>query len=1236
MAKKSRNRLQEYQENFNDSYVTLPPNFVGMGNNTRGRNYSPAWGGQFADGGMLQNVARYHPIVIGTKKLMSNLAENIDPFGYEDSFKRVINAAILNKKDPARYRDEKDIKIVDNGGNNNISRNDYNRIRERVDLLQILVNKPQKYNSIPDADYRPTVEKNKYSKYYKSPLTEEELNKYISSHHISSENDLPEIKKSKTLGNIILNYGTDEKGNYISYYDKWDLNPVPKSGINWLDEAVDKVVTGVPNVLGITNTPEVYGRVYLPKKRNGGEIIQKRAYNEFKKRGNVPETVDFIYTRHGAPSEGKYAKKTLPSAEDGVNIQDLGQYRKLNQLINFTNYNEPQPGGYINNNAMKGKAKTRKAVNGATSPDKAGFDFNQLVDPVSGIAGGIVSLIEETKKRKGLEQWAEISDVVRKASETRPEKQKRRYLRPEDNVNTGEEFFPIYGVGTNVLAKDGISVTGRVGGNPTEIQNMYQPGTLFNDLGFEPINNNIKVKDFNFGGKITKAANGFEKFLTQGGGNLITSVEDQIFEDNAGYQIGKSVGSALSFIPGVGPIAGALASPVLGAIGGLLDPNQKKIKRANKKISQNISGIGMNQAIQQFQDTNAGYMEHGGEVPEYEWVSHTWQPQVITKFGEHKVSELLKPDKTMDTLRAGGHLKEYTKPSKRALQTYAMGGELLTHWGGYAEPISENPYLPGNGETVMFRGQSHEETDGRGRTGIGITYGNSPVEVERGEPAVKLQDGGNDESLVVFGNLPIPKQFVPLLGDPDAKGKKFKNYISDISKKENKANKLIDKSVSDLDDLQVITPFDKLKFSGLSANIEGSNMKLKSFAEKKENAAYLQSAINDTADEQGLDADALAQGKVKRAKRGLMIAEDGYVSKYGLKPWEGNVTGLGKKTASSFTAEEWDAVAERLGFKGKGNKEFQEFLLQNPESRPLIEKRHKELYGKSPFIDSKLGYGWEAGALKLSEGLKPISPKLATKLPSMELDTKTLKKPVVSTLVEEEKNKFDWLNALSKTVPYLRPSDAEELDPRQLAGEMFALATNQVEPVWAQTIQPDLTVPYDISYQEMLDENQADYRATQRMVGYNPAALSILNAQKYQANQKVLAEQFRANQTEKARAYEKNRDILTSVKLQNLGILDKQYERQEMAKANTKATTLSALSSISDKFLKNKLEGRTLRTYENLYNYRYDDKGRIINMNAPADFNLPEVVGQDINAPVVSDKKKSGRNGSIVSAMKNF
>ena len=43
----------DMKPNANESQVTLPPGFVGMGNNIQGRNYSPAWGGQFQDGGNL-------------------------------------------------------------------------------------------------------------------------------------------------------------------------------------------------------------------------------------------------------------------------------------------------------------------------------------------------------------------------------------------------------------------------------------------------------------------------------------------------------------------------------------------------------------------------------------------------------------------------------------------------------------------------------------------------------------------------------------------------------------------------------------------------------------------------------------------------------------------------------------------------------------------------------------------------------------------------------------------------------------------------------------------------------------------------------------------------------------------------------------------------------------------------------------------------------------------------------
>lgn len=290
--------------NANEEYVSIPPNFVGSGYDISGRRFSPAWGGQFEDGGALQKIAGYHPVVAGAKKLMSNFAENMDVYNYTAALERVIPATFLNKKDYLRTSEELA---------------NFPETKERIDLLQLLANKKQQYNSVPDAEYTPSNAKNKNTKYYKSPYTEEQLNAYINSHWIAkpilSKEDLPKLR-SATLGNMMLDYGTDEKGNYISYYDKWDLNPIPQTGINWIDKTVDKVVTGVPNALGITNTPEVYGRVYLPEKRNGGEMKYYQEGLDFKpnnisKNGSELKKLDQLTNFNNFGQDKKWLNKYL-------------------------------------------------------------------------------------------------------------------------------------------------------------------------------------------------------------------------------------------------------------------------------------------------------------------------------------------------------------------------------------------------------------------------------------------------------------------------------------------------------------------------------------------------------------------------------------------------------------------------------------------------------------------------------------------------------------------------------------------------------------------------------------------------------------------------------------------------------------------------------------------------------------------------------------------------------------
>lgn len=659
-----------------------------------------------------------------------------------------------------------------------------------------------------------------------------------------------------------------------------------------------------------------------------------------------------------------------------------------------------------------------------------------------------------------------------------------------------------------------------------------------------------------------------------------------------------------------------------------------------------------------------GY-ENGG------WVSNDWQPQVITKFGEYDVEDLLRKDPTMDTLRTGGNI---TQNNMYPQDQYALGGELKTTWGGYTESMSHNPYLPGTGETIMFRGKSHEESDGNGHTGIGVKYGDShhdsytdyaeygteqadaDVEVERGEPAIEMMDESGDKNMVVFGNLVVPKQFLPKAG-----GKKFKNYVKELSEKEDKINRSLDKDVNALDNLKVYTPFDKLKMDALQANLIGKNMKLKNIADDKMEAASVQSGINDTAEEYGLDADALAKGKVKIDKKAQ--TEMARFGKNIFKAQGGTKLPALKQEDYEYLKGLYDEAKKHEG-KGKHPSvlKFQQeyhrlapdFAKQVIQSEPLTE------YGKEKKLttsdlssneDSLFGKRTVQYMARLDNAPR-FKGKITPSTPVEDPAPGPYKEIVPDV---EPLKRSGFMDIANQILPYLRPSDADyNVD---LTPEMMALATNQVEPVPAQSYQPQLLTPYDVSYQDQLNEVTAQTRAAERLVGNNPAAVAAIAAEANRAKSGILGQQFRDNQAQRMGVYNQNIATLNDAKLKNLGIFDEQAKRQAMAKSNTKAQAMEAVKSMSDKIAKNKLENKTLQVYENLYNYRFDPSGRAINMNPLAQFDVTRggsgTSGKgglasgyeftyDANGQIIGTRKSpkkdedTGRNGRIVKAMKGL
>jgi len=736
------------------------------------------------------------------------------------------------------------------------------------------------------------------------------------------------------------------------------------------------------------------------------------------------------------------------------------------------------------------------------------------------------------------------------------------------------------------------------------------------------------------------------------GGDLPTAEFGDYFQSSGQASIGKGVGSAIGsafFGPVGGAVGGFLGGVAGNVFGGADDAN--KLANFQTQTKQNTERSAWAAGSQNIHAQNASFMEDGG------WVSNDWQPQIITTFGEHKLKDLLRPPHDADMLRAGGHLKEYTPPSAEAMFTgrrdmpyemeyggqMAMGGDLQVH-RGEAETMSHNPYLPGNGETVMFRGPSHDNG------GMPISYGQNGVEVEGGEPAIKLQDGGQDENLVVFGNMKINKFAAQHIEDPKAEGKKYKNYVADLSKMETKQNNLINKSTKLALDSDANSAFDQLSLNSAQANIMGANMKLKDIANKKQNAAAVQNAILDTAQEHGIESDALAQGKIKPMKQSDMAkfgakmetAQQGITARKPFDPLQGrrmstpiynvgntisynpefanslmypsaNQTNNGGDQALSNTLSFGDPYLQSIQpIASKPATQLSTIVNNNKGTNKGTSKSKSQVYVPPTAVnltDNRQGnYEW-TNPQPLSNGTSTAAASTAaTMTPSYDPSGGDLSNSPIEKQFSKDKKNSNWGDAAlmltSGLADYFRPTRQFPLDPSETMAEQYALGHNQVDPVYAQTFQPMLDNPYDISLQDQVNAIDAQTRAAMLNTGGDPTAQAYIAAQANDAKNKVLGEQFRLNQGQKAQTYSKNRELLNQSALQNLGILDNQQDKQSKAKSATKAQTIAALSSISDKVTRNKQENLIAAIEQNRNNFRIDSEGRAINFNTPAQFNM--------------------------------
>jgi len=798
-----------------------------------------------------------------------------------------------------------------------------------------------------------------------------------------------------------------------------------------------------------------------------------------------------------------------------------------------------------------------------------------------------------------------------------------------------------------------------------EITNTFAPNTLYTDLGYDSAD---QVKQFGKGG---------QNYMDNLGYNPYGQIVGSYFGNNGGSQLAGALGS----LTGNPAIAG-----LAGVVGGALDKNKQEGQNALDRYGRKV------QKLMDWKGAFSGFSanrENGGPV--YEdggWVSNDWQPQVITQFGGHSMKDLLAPDETMDTLRSGGHLsQDYMPISNRGLQTYedggkvrtsALNGEVQTTWGGGVKTLSQNPNMPGTGQTIQFIGNSHDTHDGNGHTGIGVKYGkgaqdsytdyaefgsqnaDADVEVEK-EPAFEMIDPKTGEkNLTVLGALKFDKNVAAQTGDPHIMsladkyhGERFKNIGVKLSKLENKYQDLVENAFNKSDG-------SKLGDATAQANMNAGKMGLKQVAQDKIVLAHFQNAINESSEENFLVADDLARGKgtydkaaAKEAigKYGASIekAEGGKKIKFNSEQeaidagYSKGPDGVWRKGKSTSGKSSESKIAEAMVEIPKGQREsssglwgkvtpdnFEEtkknnpwfnwsgFDLKNKDDVKFFQRsfneRAKEI-GSAARVNVDGAFGEQTASAKLNTDIKSEPGSNEESIADIQSGNTEFKP------VPYKGNKLVPL--ANQLLGYLRPSNAIGLDPLQLAGETSALADNAEEPVQAQLYYPNLQSVSDISYQDALNEITAQNRDMQKS-GYNPALQSINDARMAQEKFKVLGEQFRQNQNRRDSIYNANINTLNDADLKNLTILDNQYARQQQAKSNTKAVRQDALNSIASKYLQNKIEDKKLQTNENLYNYRYDSNGRLINLNGIYQPVIPQVYGTEGSVKMLASKDGQG------------
>lgn len=535
--------------------------------------------------------------------------------------------------------------------------------------------------------------------------------------------------------------------------------------------------------------------------------------------------------------------------------------------------------------------------------------------------------------------------------------------------------------------------------------------------------------------------------------------------------------------------------------------------------------------------------------------------------------------------------------------------------------VEDNKYTMMSPFTMMINGEKH--TNG----GTMVNFNGTTIEAEKGEPLSINNDGDG----VIWGNMKVPSTNM-----------KFKSLGKKIAKEEAKTLKQQDKASEYINTSNPYDAYGVFTFNTGRVMQDGAQQKQKALSGAKEYFSSLQNAMLDAADNLGVEPQDMANkmkygGSIEGTQRVRVTppqAKDGAtLAERNNNP--GNLRYIGQKGATKgdkgfakFDSYDRGFNALIQDIKAKQSGKTQTGLNSNSSLQDFI-----NVYAPAADNNDPIGYASKvAGKLRVNpnERLGNIDPvRLAHFVAQQEdrayYNKNTISTPSIDIPTERMRDEISPIPIVNRSynipqlqTPTYRDANLNPISPEQYqastqqplyvpkGGKKSSLADRnklnvaQIIPEIATALQkpdyvqgqyynPTLYTPYQMSMNDQLANNQATFNALQKNLPGNAAALSSLAAQKYQADQQVLGNEFRTNQQIANDVTNKNVQLLNQADLTNLQLADTQSNRQAQALANTRMQRNEAIASLTNKIGQNRKENMNIRLAENLFNYRPDE-----------------------------------------------